>query len=142
MELIVKGSNAEQKQRKAGKPLEIPIARKMFTPSRGEWGAIAAECQYDCKQLAHFFKITPRHLARKFAEEIGISPQGWLDLQRAIAAEHLLVSSQSVKEVGLSLGFRYPANFHRHFKKYFGIGPAQFLEMKRSRNNSQNVSNS
>ena len=98
-----------------------------------DWNELASQCDYDCRRLAMRFNITPRQLARIFAREIGVSPQRWLDAQRVLAAEQLLTGADSVKAVGLSLGFRYPANFHRHFKKHFGMGPAQFLEMKRAR---------
>jgi AraC-like DNA-binding protein len=118
--------------------LIIPNSGKEFRLNPAQWGDIAAACRYDSKRLAVLFGMTPRNLCRKFAEEIGASPQEWLDMQRVVAAKHLLVEAGSVKEVGLSLGFRYPANFHRHFKKYTGIGPSRFVELRKD----QNVRNS
>jgi AraC-like DNA-binding protein len=116
------------------KSLLMPSSGEVFRLNPARWATLAAECHYDCKELAALFQITSRHLSRKFAEELGTAPQDWLDLQRVIAARHMLVEAESIKEVGLSLGFRYPANFHRHFKKYVGVGPLRFLELKKQQN--------
>jgi transcriptional regulator GlxA family with amidase domain len=88
---------------------------------------LARRCNYRSRELARALGITPRHLQRLFAAQIGHSPQEWLNQQRLLAAQHMLRSARAVKEVAYSLGFRSASQLSRAFRNQFGVPPSSFL---------------
>jgi AraC-like DNA-binding protein len=96
-------------------------------PSRLQWEELAVQAGYQATVLATICQRSSRHLRRQFQSSLGCSPQIWLDEQRLVRAQQMLLSGASVKEVALTLGFRHPSHFCRHFKARAGMTPSQFV---------------
>lgn len=90
------------------------------------WVALTSEARYSALELAKRCNLSERQLQRDFRRELGYSPQEWLDEQRMIAAQQLLLSGHSVKEVSFELGFRQVSHFCRKFKALTRMTPKEF----------------
>ena len=88
---------------------------------------LASSCGYKSQELARALCITPRHLQRMFAAELGRSPREWLNEQRLLAARQMLSTSSTVKEVAYALGFPTVSQFSRDFRSHFGVRPSSLL---------------
>ena len=73
--------------------------------------------------------VSVRQLERDFDEEMGRTPQDWLNEQRAVAARHLLLEGTELKQILKRLGFKQRSQFSRDFKKYHGISPSMFVSV-------------
>jgi AraC-like DNA-binding protein len=67
-----------------------------------------------------------RHLARVFRAEIGITIREYLNSRRVDAAAAKLREGDKVESVIASVGWKGRKNFFRHFKRRFGVTPAQY----------------
>jgi transcriptional regulator GlxA family with amidase domain len=88
---------------------------------------LAAKCAYRAPELARELGITPRHLQRLFAAQLGRGPQEWLNERRLLAAGEMLRSAKAVKEVAYRLGFPSASQLSRDFRNHFGIRPSELL---------------
>jgi AraC-like DNA-binding protein len=88
---------------------------------------LASKCGYKSRELARALGITPRHLQRRFAAQIGRAPQEWLNEQRLLAAGQMLRQARAVKEVAYRLGFRSASQLSRDFRNHFGVQPSTLL---------------
>lgn len=91
-----------------------------------DWTQLAARARYNSRNLATLREITPRQLQRIFQNQIGRTPQDWLNEQRIFAAQQLLQAGTPVKRVAIELGFKQPSHFCRQFKSLSGITPGKF----------------
>ena len=85
---------------------------------------LAEACHYSSRELARFLGISQRQLQRVFRARLGCTPQAFLREERLQAAERLLHSASSVKEVAYALGFCQQSQFSRDFKERFGRRPS------------------
>jgi transcriptional regulator GlxA family with amidase domain len=77
--------------------------------------------------LAGALHMTPRTLARRFHDELKLSPGKWIQEQRVGAARTLLEStSLSVSEICYRIGYEDSASFGRLFRKTTGMTPGEF----------------
>jgi transcriptional regulator GlxA family with amidase domain len=86
---------------------------------------LVRQCHFNLHELAAFFAITPRQVQRLFQEEVGRTPQDWLDEQRVLAAIGLLREGSCPKAVAAELGFCDQTHLTRHFKKFTGTTPGK-----------------
>lgn len=91
------------------------------------WTLAAREAHFNVHTLAEITSITVRQIERCCREELGRSPQEWLDEQRLIAARTLLLEHDSVKRVAMELGYKQLSHFCRQFKACYGMTPSEFL---------------
>lgn len=78
-------------------------------------------------ELAKKVHLSPTAFSRWFKEEMGISPQRWLDEARMSRACDLLhQSSLSIDHVSAQLGYADRFHFSRTFKKVRGVPPGHF----------------
>lgn len=99
----------------------------MGAPWGEDWRQLrsaALACGFKASALARHFGISPRQLDRHFRAALRVSPQRWLKEQRLQAAQQLLPSASSVKEVGYVLGFRQMSQFCRDYRLRFGTSPS------------------
>ncbi|UWZ81715.1 GlxA family transcriptional regulator [Occallatibacter riparius] len=83
--------------------------------------------QLDISFLAKELHVTPRTLARRFVEELRISPGKWIQEQRLEAARSLLEStSLSVAEICYQVGYQDGASFGRLFLRVTGMTPGEY----------------
>jgi transcriptional regulator GlxA family with amidase domain len=65
-----------------------------------------------------------RTFARRFNEEVGLSPGRWLIQQRVARARHLLESSDlSVDQIAGRVGFATGASLRQHLHAAIGVSP-------------------
>ncbi len=71
--------------------------------------------------------VSPKHLCRIFAKELGYSPMQTFNLLRMQVAAMLLTRSNlRIKEVALRCGFEDPLYFSRCFARVYGVSATQF----------------
>ncbi len=77
--------------------------------------------------LARAVGLSPSRLGHLFKAGTGTSPAAY---RRAVclkrAAEMLVLSTRSVKEIAFVLGFRSVSHFIRDFKHAYGVAPRQY----------------
>ncbi len=77
--------------------------------------------------LAKALHVTPRTLARRFLDELAVSPGKWIQEQRLEAARLLLEStSMSISEICYRIGYQDGASFGRLFLRATGMTPSGF----------------
>ncbi|MFI7699457.1 helix-turn-helix domain-containing protein [Nonomuraea sp. NPDC049480] len=77
--------------------------------------------------LAAQAKISPRTLARRFADQLGIAPGRWLLQQRIMAARTLLEETDlPVETIATRVGLSSAANLRRRFHTMVHTTPAAF----------------
>lgn len=83
--------------------------------------------------LAEQAEMSPRHFARCFHEEFGVTPAKFVERVRLEAARQLLASGHdSVEQVALRCGFGSAETLRRVFIRRMGVGPAAYrLRMQR-----------
>lgn len=70
------------------------------------------------------------HFYRLFRENIGVTPNVYLNTLRAEAAiERLTTTDQAVTSIGLDLGFASQASFTRFFRANVGIPPTNYRQV-------------
>ena len=78
-------------------------------------------------QLADVAALSPSRLFALFAEQVGQSPQRFVEQQRLAAAKQLLeMSSNSVTRVATTVGFADPLYFSKRFRKVIGCSPTEY----------------
>jgi AraC-like DNA-binding protein len=78
-------------------------------------------------ELAALANLSPYHFHRTFCRQTGIPPHSY-QLQVRIARAKLLVQeSQPLAWVASATGFFDQSHFARHFKRFVGVTPAQYL---------------
>jgi signal transduction histidine kinase/DNA-binding LacI/PurR family transcriptional regulator/AraC-like DNA-binding protein len=78
-------------------------------------------------KLAEAVSASEDYLSRIFHRELGLSPWEYLNRYRIRRAEELLrVTSESVKAIARTVGFRDQAYFSRVFRKVTGRSPQEF----------------
>lgn len=81
---------------------------------------------WTCEQVASHFHLSSRTLMRYLRDE-NTSYQTLRDSELGRQAKlSLMVSTNTVESVALSLGYQEASNFRRAFKRWFGITPQDF----------------
>ncbi len=71
--------------------------------------------------------MSQRTFARRFVDETGATPHGWITAQRVRRAEHLLeASDQPVERIAHLVGFASAATLRHQFTKVRGISPQEY----------------
>lgn len=77
--------------------------------------------------LARRANLSPRHFARLFHGEIGVTPAAWVETARVSAARRLLeVGREAPKQVAVRCGFGNADVLRRAFARHVGITPAEY----------------
>ena len=77
--------------------------------------------------MAKHLDMSSRTFARKFFEELQISPGKWLQQKRIDMAKTLLEKTNlSISEICYRIGYDDPSSFSRLFSKATGMGPNEF----------------
>jgi transcriptional regulator GlxA family with amidase domain len=77
--------------------------------------------------LAQRAGLSPRHFARLFRDEIGVTPAAWTESVRIEAARRLLEAGETPpKQVAALCGFSDPDTLRRAFVRRIGVTPADY----------------
>jgi transcriptional regulator GlxA family with amidase domain len=84
-----------------------------------------ADCSVDA--LARRASMSPRHLARVFAEDVGTTPARYVEGVRVeVARRRLEESNDSIEAIATSCGFGTAETLRRAFTRQLGVGPADY----------------
>jgi AraC-like DNA-binding protein len=83
------------------------------------------------RALAAAANLSPFHLARAFAREVGHPPHVYLDMIRVQHARALLAGGSSIAEAATAVGYADQSHLTRRFKRLLGITPGQFARERR-----------
>lgn len=77
--------------------------------------------------LAAHARMSRRTFARRFQDEVGLSPGRWLIQQRVVRARHLLEASDlSVDQIAGHVGFATGASLRQHLHAAIGVSPQTY----------------
>ncbi|NKQ23259.1 GlxA family transcriptional regulator [Streptomyces galbus] len=77
--------------------------------------------------LAAHARMSRRTFARRFQDEVGLSPGRWLIQQRVVRARHLLEASDlSVDQIAGQVGFATGASLRQHLHAAIGVSPKTY----------------
>ena len=77
-------------------------------------------------KLAEIAGLSPFHLSRIFAKEVGVPPHSYQLQIRLKKATDLLALGRPIVEVALETGFCDQSHFQKAFKKKFSITPGEY----------------
>ena len=91
------------------------------------WAANNPADDLSVPALARRMGITPRHFARLFRGEIGVTPAAWVESVRIEAARRLLEEGdEPPKQVAAHCGFADADTLRRAFQRQLGVTPAEY----------------
>lgn len=91
------------------------------------WVAANPGLDHSIANLAARMDISPRHFARLFRAEVGITPATWVEEARVNAARRLLeLGHEAPKQVALHCGFADADTLRRAFARHVGVTPAEY----------------
>lgn len=70
--------------------------------------------------------LSPRHFARLFQQEIGMTPSAWVETVRIDAARQMLEAGERPKQAAAACGFGDIDTFRRAFQRQVGVTPAEY----------------
>jgi transcriptional regulator GlxA family with amidase domain len=92
-----------------------------------DWALQHLDQPLTVEQLAGQAMMSPRTFARRFLAATGSTPLRWLVLQRLVAAQRLLETTDlSVEEIADHCGFGSTAAFRLHFNRHVGTSPTSY----------------
>jgi transcriptional regulator GlxA family with amidase domain len=91
------------------------------------WVATNPALDHCVANLAKRMDLSPRHFARLFRSEVGITPATWVEEARVNAARRLLeVGHEKPKQVAAHCGFADADTLRRAFARHVGVTPAEY----------------
>jgi transcriptional regulator GlxA family with amidase domain len=91
-----------------------------------QWITEHPDADLSVEALAAMARLSPRHFARAFAAETGISPGKHVAAVRLEAARRLLEDRAGVEETARACGYRTTEAMRRAFIKSLGVPPASY----------------
>ncbi len=91
------------------------------------WVAANPAEDHSVASLARRMELSPRHFARLFRSEVGLTPAAWVEAARVSAARHLLEGGKEApKQVAALCGFADADTLRRAFARHVGVTPAEY----------------
>ncbi|CAM5487332.1 GlxA family transcriptional regulator [Mycolicibacterium aubagnense] len=104
----------------------VPTGRAAFQELQ-RWVAANPALDHSVASLAGRLGISPRHFARLFRSEVGITPAGWVEEVRVSAARRRLeLGHEAPKQVAVHCGFADADTLRRVFARHVGVTPAEY----------------
>jgi len=104
----------------------LPVGRSVLQEAQRYVAAHPAE-DHSVKRLAERAGLSPRHFARLFQAEVGLTPAAWVEEARVAAARRLLESGKETpKQVAVLCGFANADTLRRSFTRHVGVTPAEY----------------
>ncbi|MCR8660103.1 bifunctional transcriptional activator/DNA repair enzyme AdaA [Paenibacillus endoradicis] len=109
------------------KPEGITVPQQQWIDSVQLWIDEHLHEQLTLSKIATHNHSSPYHLQRVFKQQLGISPNGYIQQQRMKEAAQLLVTTKlSVTAIGEQVGMENATYFNTLFTKIMGISPLQY----------------
>jgi len=106
---------------------ELAVTGRAALQELQRWVAAHPEKDHSVAALATRMRVSPRHFARIFRQEIGTTPAAWVEAIRLTTARELLEGEHGApKQVAAHCGFADVDSFRRAFSRVFGLTPAQY----------------
>ena len=103
-----------------------PVGRSALQEIQ-RWVAANPAGHHDVASLARRMDLSPRHFARLFRAEVGMTPASWVEAARISAARTLLEQGRgALKQVAARSGFTDANTFRRAFMRHAGVSPAEY----------------
>lgn len=103
-----------------------PVGRSVLQEVQ-RWVAATPDLDHSIASMAKRAGLSPRHFARLFHAEVGITPAAWVEASRVAAARSLLENRHDTpKLVASKCGFANADTLRRAFKKHVGVTPAEY----------------
>jgi transcriptional regulator GlxA family with amidase domain len=98
-----------------------------------QWIADHPDADCSVEALARRASMSPRHLARVFAEGVGTTPARYVEGVRVeVARRRLEESNDSIEAVAAACGFGTTETLRRAFTRHLGVAPADYRSRFRS----------
>ena len=103
-----------------------PVGRSVLQEVQ-RWVAANPQLALTVEALAEHAGLSPRHFARLFHAEVGVTPAAWVESARVAAARTLLeAGGDAPKQVAAKCGFANADTLRRAFSKHVGVTPAEY----------------
>lgn len=107
------------------------------------WVAANPALDHSVANLAGRMDLSPRHFARLFRNEVGITPASWVEEARVSAARRLLeLGNEAPKQVAVHCGFADADTLRRAFARHLGVTPAEYRKRFATLNSTNFVDHS
>jgi transcriptional regulator GlxA family with amidase domain len=104
----------------------VPAGRSALQELQ-RWIAANPALDHSVASLAKRMGLSPRHFARLFRSEVGITPATWVEEVRVNAARRLLeFGREAPKQVAIQCGFADVDTLRRAFARHVGVTPAEY----------------
>lgn len=106
--------------------IEQPVPEQGAASTAGTraWALERLDESLTLADLAAHARMSLRTFARRFNDEVGMSPGRWLIQQRVARARHLLESSDlAVDQIAGRVGFATGASLRQHLHAAIGVSP-------------------
>jgi AraC family transcriptional activator FtrA len=108
-------------------PVDEPQASDPGYAATRTWALAHLDEPLDVPRLARHAMTSPRTFARRFRQEVGMTPARWLTEQRIVAAQRLLERTDlSVDQVATRTGFGSPTTLREHFARHLRTTPTAY----------------
>ncbi|MEV7888732.1 GlxA family transcriptional regulator [Streptomyces sp. NPDC002817] len=105
----------------------VPELGATSTAATREWALGHLDAPLTLSDLAVHARMSLRTFARRFHDEVGLSPGRWLIQQRVARARHLLESSDlPVDQIAGQVGFATGASLRQHLHAAIGVSPQAY----------------
>ena len=104
----------------------LPVGRSVLQEAQRFIAANPAG-DHSVPSLAARAGLSPRHFARLFHSEVGLTPAAWVEAARIAAARRLLETGHDApKQVAARCGFANADTLRRVFARHVGVSPAEY----------------
>ncbi|MDI1465325.1 helix-turn-helix domain-containing protein [Catellatospora sp. KI3] len=118
-------------QAQFAQPLARGEARSEIAPVLG-WARDRLDQPLTVAQLARQAHLSPRTFARRFRDNLGVSPLQWLLEQRIRRAQELLeTTDEPVERIAARVGFGTAVNMRTHFRRFTSVPPQTYRQVFR-----------
>ncbi len=105
----------------------LPTTGSGFSRSVQRWLDQHLRDRYDLAVMSQAFNVSTRTMLRRFGDETGESPLGYLQRSRVRRARHLLESSdRSVSSIAAQVGYHDASTFAGLFARHVGRSPRDY----------------
>ncbi|MEU7220537.1 GlxA family transcriptional regulator [Nocardia iowensis] len=113
----------------------VPPSTSAGTAAARQWALENLHLPLTVDELAVRARMSKRTFARRFGDEVGMSPGRWLIQQRLFRARHLLESTDlTVDRIAGEVGFATGTSLRQHLHDAIGVSPQAYRRTFRPAN--------